>query len=206
MKHFNETQWADFARKLAPPAKQAAMQAHLQAGCPSCAAILQTWESVVALAKEERDLSPPEDAVRMVKSQFAVASALAEERVRLVFDSFLQPATAGVRGAFSARQYLFETDELYIDLRLDSQAERMRLVGQIMERATTSPSVQDLPIHLHQGTLPLSKTRTNQFGEFQMEFEPGMGLRLSILLNEGHPIVLPLYETPVPKPENGTLS
>jgi hypothetical protein len=169
------------------------MQVHLETGCQSCAATLRTWESVVALAKEERDLSPPEDAVRIVKSHFAAESALAQGRVRLVFDSLLQPAT-GVRGALSARQYLFETNELYIDLRLDAQAERMRLVGQIMERAKAG-NVQGLPIHLHQGTTQLSKTRTNQFGEFQMEFDAGSGLRLSILLDESQAIVLPLYET-----------
>jgi hypothetical protein len=56
--------------------------------------------------------------VRIAKTQFAALAVLGNQRVRLVFDSFLQPSEAAVRGSVSARQFLFETDELYVDLRL----------------------------------------------------------------------------------------
>ena len=100
---------------------------------------------------------------------------------------------AGTRGSIAARQFLFETDELYIDLRLDSQAERLSLVGQIMDRARTKQAVQDLPIHLHKGTLQLVGTKTNQFGEFQLEFDASSDLYISVGVNEEQPIFLPLY-------------
>jgi len=115
--------------------------------------------------------------------------------VRLVFDSFLQPSEAGIRGSASARQFLFETDELYVDLRLDPQAERVSLVGQIMDRTRATQAVQGLPIHLQQGLLQLKATNTNQFGEFQFEFDAGTDFYISIVRNEKPTIVLPLYGT-----------
>src|SRR2546430_2100205 len=105
------------------------MQRHIDGGCPKCSQELQTWQTVFSLAKVEAGLTPPDDVVRVAKSQLAAYARLTDSRIRFVFDSLLQPAMAGARGSVAARQFLFETDELYIDLRLDGQAERLFLVG-----------------------------------------------------------------------------
>lgn len=193
MKHFSEADWADFARNLVTPTMRKSMEEHLESGCKECGGMLRTWQSVVALARDERNFFPPEDSVRVSKSQFAAVSGLASGRVRLLFDSLLQPAAAGVRGSVSARQFLFETDDLYIDLRLAPQAERLSLVGQIMDRAQTRQAVQGLAVHVHQGESRLTGTNTNQYGEFQLEFDAGADLFVSIGRGQEQPIVLPLY-------------
>ncbi len=67
--------------------------------------------------------TPPDDTVRVVKSQFVAIQPAAGSGVRLVFDSMLQPLAAGTRGSITARQFLYETDEYYIDLRLEPRTE-----------------------------------------------------------------------------------
>jgi hypothetical protein len=169
------------------------MQAHLDSGCKECGETLRTWQGVVALAKEEGQFVPPEDVVRVTKSQFVPAAGLMSGHIRLLFDSLLQPAVAGVRGLVSGRQFLFETDDLYIDLRLSPQAERLSLVGQIMDRGQTKQAVKGLPISLHRGDLRLTDTNTNEFGEFQFEVDAQADMCIWIARSEKQLIVLPLY-------------
>jgi hypothetical protein len=193
VEHFSEAQWADFARDLVAPTMRATMQQHLDSGCKDCGMILSSLQHVYDFAKQEPGSTPPLDTVRIVKSQFVAASGLVSGRVRLLFDSLLQPAMAGVRGSISARQFLFETDELYIDLRLAPQAERLSLVGQIMDRAQSKQAVEGLTVQVHKGDAQLIGTSTNQFGEFQLEFDAAGDLYISIGQIEKQPIVLPLY-------------
>jgi len=193
VKHFDEAQWADFARNLTSAGERAAMQDHVNSGCVECASQLSLAQDLVLFAKTETGFIPSDDAMRIAKSNFWVAPKAAKSLVRLVFDSRLQPAMAGTRGTAAARQFLFETDKLYIDLRLDGQAERLSLVGQIVDRSQTKQAVQDLPIHLHKGKLQLAGTKTNEFGEFQFEFDASSDLSISIAVGPEDPIFLPLY-------------
>src|SRR5579862_2405108 len=171
------------------------MQQHLDGGCKSCAASLQLWQSVRAMAHQENALTPPADLVRVVKSQFAAIQPETSRGVRLVFDSSLQPIAAGIRGSVAARQFLFETDEYYIDLRLEPrrETERACLVGQVLNRGNKTRSADDVAIRLQDGDLAVAETTTNKFGEFQLEFEPREGLCVSIGREQEAEVVLPLY-------------
>jgi hypothetical protein len=195
MKHFDDAAWSDFVKDVLQSPQREVMQAPLDTGCKRCRAVLDRWRQVVQLANQERFFMPPEDSVRVAKSQFTALATLGNFQVRLVFDSLLQPANAGVRGAPSARQLPFETDEFSIDLRLDPQPAGVSLIGQILDRAGAKQPVPELPIHLQQGRLQLNSTNTNSSGEFHFDFEPASGLYISILRREKPPIILPLYET-----------
>src|SRR2546430_10689491 len=151
------------------------MQKHIEDGCRKCEAVLKRWQSVFRIAQAESGFSPPEDAVRIAKAQFASVASVQQRRpVRLVFDSNLQPVTAGVRGSISARQLLYETDELYIDLRLEPQREanreRVCLVGQILDRTSETRAGQGLKGQLMQGREGGTETGRNKKGGFQREF------------------------------------
>jgi hypothetical protein len=198
VKHFSDELWTDFVRNLAPASTAQAMQKHIEDGCGKCEAVLKGWQSVFQIAKEESNFSPPQDTVRIVKSQFAaVAGVQQERRVRLVFDTNLQPITAGVRGSISARQLLYETDELYIDLRLEPHREanrdRVCLVGQILDRTSETRAVRGLKVQLLQGQQAVSDTATNQHGEFQLEFDAGKDMCLWIGHQKDQMVVLPIY-------------
>lgn len=171
-----------------------AMQQHIDSGCSKCADTLRTWQGVLSIAAGESLLAPPADAVHVVKSQFAALRPTASSGVRLVFDSLLQPLTAGTRGSIAARQFLYETDEYYIDLRLEPRAEdRASLVGQVLNRFGADRAVHSMPIRLQDGKLPVTHTSTNELGEFQLEFAPGNSLSISISRDESNEIILPLY-------------
>jgi hypothetical protein len=193
MKHFSEASWADFARDLVSPDTRLAMEEHVTS-CAACRSSLRIWREVFSLAKNESQFTPPDDVLRVVKSQFLPASMPGKGRARLVFDSLLQPAMAGVRGAASDRQLLFETDEFYIDLRLEAarDAARARLVGQILNRGNDERAAGGTLVYLHEGRVPVASTTTNHFGEFQLEFETGSGLSIRIGSSKEQPIILPL--------------
>ncbi len=181
-------------RKLTSEKATMAMQRHIDDDCKKCSDTIQLWQGVASVAAGESVLNPPADTVRIVKSQFAATTPAASSGVRLVFDSLLQPLTAGTRGSVSARQFLYETDEYYIDLRLEPRAEnRACLVGQVLNRLGADPTAQEVPVRLQEGKRPLAHTFTNQFGEFQLEFEPRNSLCLSISHDQAGEIILPLY-------------
>lgn len=170
-----------------------AMQKHIDDGCQQCSATLRTWESVLSVAEKESTLTPPADVVRVVKS-FA-ATPEASRGVRLVFDSNLQPAHAGIRGSISARQLLYQTDDYYVDLRLEPRRESDRacLVGQVMNRSGKDTIARGVAVRLKTGNLPLAETTANQFGEFQFDFDAGGDLCISIVRDQATEILLPLY-------------
>jgi hypothetical protein len=194
VKHFDEAFWVDLARNLVSPRTKAAMQRHIETGCKKCQEQLATWQGIFSIAKQETAFTPPSDVVRVVKTQFGAVVPQATGFVRLLFDSNLQPVTAGLRGSVSTRQFLYETDELFIDLRLEPRKEvdRVSLVGQILNRSKKDRVPRGLPVRLQKGKLPVTHTATNQHGEFELEFDAGNDLSLAIGREEEHPIVLPL--------------
>ena len=193
MKHFSDECWADFVRGTGAQVTHTAMQEHMNEGCAQCAAALATWRDVFTLAQREFDLMPPNDIVRIVKSQFAGAPT--ESRgVRMVFDSALQALTVGVRGSVMSRQFLFETDAYYIDLRLEPSlsANHACVVGQVLGRHG-GQNIGGVAISLRQGRLSLDRTITNQHGEFQVEFVLNKDISIVIGADEEPGVVLPLY-------------
>lgn len=195
VKHFDDAAWADFARNVVAEEQKLSMQRHLEAGCNLCATTLQLWREVLAVAGQEPALTPPADSVHLAKGRFAMVQAVSRPQVRLVFDSALQPATAGVRGSVSARQFLYETDDFCIDLRLQPhrEARLTSVIGQVLSRARSSHSTVAMPVRLCSRESSIAETVTNQFGEFHLEFDHGHDLHLAIGWDQNDAIVLPLY-------------
>ena len=195
MKHFSEASWTDFARDLVAPDTKMAMLQHIDDGCKKCAEILQTWQAVYTIAKSESFFRPPADVVRVVKSHLAAVQPKPSRGVRLLFDSSLAPVAAGIRGSVAAQQFLYETDEYYIDLRIEPRREsdHAALVGQVLNRTGKDRPAQGLAVLLHAGSRRIAETSTNQFGEFQFEFDATNGLSVSVSRERSDEIVLPLY-------------
>jgi len=195
LKHFSDEAWTDLVRDLTDRATVATMKKHISSGCGKCETALQVWQTVLSMARSESAFIPPEDVVRVSKSQFAAAVSTAKQGPRLLFDSNLQPITAGLRGSVSARQFLYETDDYYIDLRLEPRrdSDSACLVGQVLNRTVRDRAAQAVPVRLHSGSSRLAETVTNQFGEFQIEFEASANLSLSIGHQQADEIILPLY-------------
>ena len=170
------------------------MRRHIDEGCRKCANVLNTWQIVHVVGQAESTLTPPSDIVRVVKSQFAAVAPEKSFGFRLLFDSNLAPVPAGMRGSVAARQFLYETDEYYIDLRVEPhrEAHQAALVGQVLNRRGKRAE-PGLAVLLQDGKHPIAETSTNQFGEFQFEFSATNSLSISVRRDKSDAIVLPLY-------------
>jgi hypothetical protein len=200
MTHFSEEAWSDFARNVVPEAAKVEMQQHIEGGCQKCAATVRTWQKLFAVTQAEVAFMPPEDTVRIVKSQFA-PPPLPSPGFRLSFDSSLQPVTAGIRGSVAATQFLFESDDYFIDLRVEPRRAEDQgcLVGQVLKRTGKERKVHALQVRLKDGDTILAQAATNELGEFQLEFATAERLCLVISHDNSHDnspaedITLPLY-------------
>jgi hypothetical protein len=65
-------------------------------------------------------------------------------------------------------------------------------VGQILDRTSETRAAQGLKVLLLQGQQAVTDTATNQHGEFQFEYEAQDQLWLSIEMDAGKTITIPL--------------
>jgi hypothetical protein len=108
--------------------------------------------------------------------------------VELVFDSFLAPAPAGLRGAWqSGWQALYRAGDCSLDIRIEPEmhSSRASVIGQIFNHEQPETRLADVGVCLKSGRSVLVETRSNQHGEFQMEFQPQSRLQLCIFLDGG---------------------
>src|SRR6266498_3219230 len=105
MSHFSEEVFADHVRGINLHEHQE-LQSHLASQCAECTQSFEVWHQLRAIGARENTYCSPADRVRMIKFEF---------------DSFSQPALAGVRsaGAAAARQMVYEAEGLMVDLRFD---------------------------------------------------------------------------------------
>lgn len=194
MKHFQTEQWADLARGVASPEVAASMQEHL-AGCTSCQQTLDWCKTMVQLSTREAGYEPPEQAVRSVKALAALMAQQREQTVAaLIFDSFRQPALAGVRAASApARQFIFESGDVVVDIKLDpvTDSDQIHILGQVM-RKHDPYGIGFVPIALRKGSQQFAKTFANRFGEFQFEARLSQDLNLVVVLPDARVIEVPL--------------
>ncbi|MGE5322378.1 MAG: hypothetical protein ACM3SW_05930 [Actinomycetota bacterium] len=189
-RHFDITEWADYARDLAPAEKHREMQAHLDAGCSRCKRIQELFSRFALVASRERTFEVPRYAEHSVKALFALGreprrSALQRLWATLTYDSASDLQPAGVRGTHQiSRQVLFHAGDYSVDLRFEHEkgSASMVLVGQIANQKTPEQLMSNLPVILLAGGREVSRSISNSFGEFQMEYVPDSDLRLLVPL------------------------
>jgi hypothetical protein len=198
MQHFSEQAWADFIREISESEMKANIESHLARGCCDCRATLGVWNQVQTMVSNETSYMPPESLVRMVKQEFAATKSPKQESVlaSLLFDTFAQPLTAGIRsGAAVARQLVYEAEGLTVDLRLDSQPQsgKVLVVGQVLDKRhpRVSPNGVSIALWTPNGQ-PFLHVGPNESGEFQLEFERRDDLRLLIDVAGRKTIRIPL--------------
>jgi hypothetical protein len=141
---------------------------------------------------------PPAEKVRMGKAAFATTGLVARPQetgalIELLFDSFSQLPLAGTRSAgMSIRQMLYRAEPYQIDIQLEVQPERNRLVvtGQLLDVSHPEVVGREVQVTLSDGRENAVTTMTNQFGEFRGEVEDSGYLDLSFLSLRGKPIVI----------------
>lgn len=199
MGHYSLPEWVDFVRGIATKEQRITMQQHLDAGCNDCLETVAIWRSVFDFARQETAYEPPAAALRMAEAYFvpfklAATTPQGIQIAKLAFDSFLQPAHAGVRGlATGPRQLLYKCGNLCIDMRLEPKpgSNWVVLVGQVMDEKTPLENFGDVPVSLLSSGDKVSETITNQFGEFHLGFKAVKHLQLFLGMKRSA-VVVPL--------------
>jgi hypothetical protein len=193
MTHHDMSDWIDYLRGVAEPARRAAMDAHLREGCRACEELLADLRTLaVALAADEA-LEPPAHVVRWARAVFTrvrpeSVCALPRVLARLVHDSLAEPLPAGVRGGDPAsRQALFEAGDTFVDLRVERRPGQaaVALVGQLLREHRGDGvggglAMDGRPVVLTADGTILAATASNEHGEFHFEYVPEGRMRLHI--------------------------
>lgn len=194
MEHFSEQAWADFVRGF-DTSEHRQMQSHLANACIDCTQIHDTWKRVHTVALREGVYTPPAHDTRIAKLEFATGLSGGVEPAafaNLTFDTFAQPALAGVRSAAAtARQMLYETERLAVDLRFDRSptSKLVRMTGQVLDKREPFGAIANAAVIVWTPKgLPMAEATANIFGEFSLQFEPHDGLKLSIQI-PGQPAI-----------------
>jgi len=193
MNHFEVSQWVDFARGTARPAERAAMKAHLLTRCAKCGRTAGFLRRVTGIALAEGKYQVPEHVVREVRAIFALqrpekVSIFRRIVGRLLYDSFREPLPAGVRSRqHLTRQVMYQAAHYSLDLRLEHQhgVRGVTLVGQLADQEQPERPMGNLPVFLLCGNDLVAHAFSNDYGEFQLEYEPRRRLRLFIQANQG---------------------
>ena len=190
MKHFEISDWTDFARGVAADADRAAMQAHMTSGCRRCRATLDLVQRVVSSARADSQSSPPEHVVRCAKAIGSLlrpqSSKVSRLVARLVYDSFRDPAPVGIRAQDRvSRHTVYEAGNFSLDLRLEQEkgSPMATLVGQLTNRTDPESSLAEAPVLLMARQDIVAQSVYNRFGEFQMDYPPARHLRLCVALD-----------------------
>ncbi len=203
MRHFSVEKWADFVNRNVSAIESEAMHGHLEMGCSQCSDVLAQWQSLKQFAAQEPHYDPPQDVLAYVKAAFRNAKpsrvqSIQEKFAQLVFDSFQQPAFAGVRSTSSdSRCLLYRAGPVTIDLNLNlaHSAGLIALQGQVMDSETKANGIQKVPVLLLSGQETIAYTQTNEFGEFQLECDARKNLQISVGVNPQKNVIIVLDET-----------
>lgn len=189
--HYKLESWADFVHGLVEASQRPAMEQHL-AGCTRCARQVRFLAKLVRVAAAEAKLEVPDYAFRQAKAIFALQQPekvhiLPRILAKLVYDSFREPLPAGIRSAHRiSRQAMYEAGDYCVDLRMEHEhgSSSVLLVGQVANRKDPGRSMANVPVVLMSGKSLLVRTTSNEFGEFQMEYEPAKHLKLLVPVRE----------------------
>jgi hypothetical protein len=196
MKHLSDEGAVNFVNQVMSAKDQMETQKHLESGCKRCAEAVAIWQRVREASSVEAEFQPPAGIVRIAKAAFAAAGLeKSQHGLKLLFDSSLQPALAGVRSVSTdTRQLLYGIGpyllDLYISARPDGKA--ISVTGQLMNSKFPERILSAVPIVVGNGTGTAVLTTTNNFGEFQGEVEYGGDLELRLPGQDGREIVIRL--------------
>ena len=150
-------------------------KAHFEA-CASCAKELRSWVDVFETLHGSQLQDPPAYAIRNSIAIYQIpkpVSAVRRVLASLVFDSFGQPVTVGVRGPSDAQQLLLQAEGMDLHLRLSPPV----IVGQLLQR-TEQRFVSGARLSLIQQGVAVESTITDALGEFRFRQVPAGQVRL----------------------------
>ncbi len=204
-RHYDITEWADYVRNVATADQQEQMRSHLQAGCSKCEKIRAVLSRFANICMREVAYEVPRVAEQQVKALVVLHKAPRQSALQrllgsLIYDSVNNPQPAGIRGTHQInRQVLFHAGDYSVDLRFEHEkgSASMVLVGQIANQSEPEEKLGNIPVILVAGKREITRSISNTFGEFQLEYVPEGDLRLLVPLEaKGQELEVALGKTP----------
>uniref|UniRef100_Q021G3 Uncharacterized protein n=1 Tax=Solibacter usitatus (strain Ellin6076) TaxID=234267 RepID=Q021G3_SOLUE len=200
MKHYAIDEWVDFTRGTVAGDDAAQMLAHLRSGCMDCGRLSEFTSKLSMTCTGLASAEVPEASLRLARAIFPVRMQDRSKRgnrlpIEMIFDSFLVPSAAGLRSTWQVGwQGLYRAGDCSVDLRIEPELKSTRaaVIGQISSHVQPAVEMGDLPVCLRAGKLVVAETRSNRFGEFQMEYDQQTQLKLCIYLRDSKSIQVPL--------------
>ena len=185
--------WCDFARGVADETLERELSELLESGNERARHQAGAMAIVQNLAEREKTLTPPSHAVRMARALMGacVPAEPAPPRwtpFELLYDSQLEPATAGTRNIHSAtREIHGRWGEYFVDVRRDEQGLTSRqviIVGELLKGIGVRHPLPNVPVVIRSRDRVIATTTTSSFGEFQAEVEVGGDLVVSFVVSD----------------------
>jgi hypothetical protein len=172
---------------------KAMIDSHL-AHCAECSQMNKELQEFVIWLESDSSFEPPADVLQWGMSLFqpllqtkeSVGGKVRRIVASLVFDTFDEPALAGVRRVGAPpRQLLFRAGDVDVDVKIESVEtnDRISLVGQVL--SNNEKFFDNTPVKLESHGMVRYKTMTNFVGEFVFDEVPKDTYHLSVDLPEG---------------------
>src|SRR5438094_8561868 len=155
--------------------EKSTLEGHLVT-CAECSQLKQEFQILTTRLREDSSFEPPAELVQWGVSLFQpVMQPESKGTIRkiiasLVFDTFEQPLTAGVRRVGAPpRQLLFRAGDVDVDVKIESMEanNRITLVGQVL--SSNAKFFDNTPVKLEYHGIVRYRTRTNVVGDVSFE-------------------------------------
>ena len=182
MAHLNYETLLNYLESQTSAEERKEVEAHLGEPCQECVRRLELLKQVLQTASHDQTVAPPAD---ILKKAVEISSShrnpsnggfLASVIATLSFDSFLQLSPTATRGSSSrARQMLFTTEQVDIDLKIKRGKEDHELLGQVLGTQNTEEAISAFVSLQSNNGQPLKATETDSQGQFTFrEIPSGM--------------------------------
>jgi hypothetical protein len=188
----------DASRGVISPTDEKWVQMHTDT-CSACRDKINSWKGFADILGRLPEADPPEDIVGQVKAlapKHPRVTVLTRLKAALHYDSALIPLPAGVRGASTPDQVVYQAEEFAVELRVARERSRqLVIVGQI-SNAAQPEGIADVPVTLRAGNRVAIRARSNARGEFHLEHDERDRMWIEVAPEEGRMIRIPLRSKP----------
>jgi hypothetical protein len=185
MTHYLRSEWINYVRQTVTEEQRAQMAQHLASGCGDCA--LDAVASTQITFALGHDYSTDESWTDQDAKEYWGAIAAT------IYDSFVDESARGMRGlGDSARYLLFQVGPLQIDvcLKLKDRSTAATLTGQIADSRSDQAHVPGTAVRVMNGSILLAETRTNQFGEFTVEYNAEKSPQICLCIGQKREVLI----------------
>jgi hypothetical protein len=172
MAHLNYETLLNYLESQTSAEEHQEVEAHLGEPCQKCVRHLELLKQVLQTASHDRTVAPPADILRkavelsLSHRDPSHGGFLANVIATLSFDSFLQLSPSATRGSSRARQMLFTTEQVDIDLKIKRGKEEHELLGQVLGTQHAEETIPAFVSLQSNNGQPLKATETDSQGQF----------------------------------------